>query len=74
MHNDRALEWNNAYSLWLAREHFRHGVLLVNGDTVHPGSVQKCVLARAPPDPASPALPDGSSSRSTTSSSLPRRR
>ncbi len=53
VHNERAEEWNNAYSLWLAREHFRHGVLLVNGDTVHPGSVQKSVLARtsrtAPP-------------------------
>ncbi|HET9897794.1 MAG TPA: phosphocholine cytidylyltransferase family protein [Streptosporangiaceae bacterium] len=53
IHNERALDWNNAYSLWLAREHFRRGVLLVNGDTVHPDSVQKSVLARvtqpAPP-------------------------
>ncbi len=55
VHNDRALEWNNAYSLWLAREHFRRGVLLVNGDTVHPGSVQKCVLART----SQPAPPYG---------------
>jgi choline kinase len=39
--NDRAEEWNNAYSLWLAREHFAAGVLLVNGDTVHPVSVEK---------------------------------
>ena len=22
VHNDRAQDWNNAYSLWLAREHF----------------------------------------------------
>ena len=43
--NDRALDWNNAYSLWLAREYFRDGVLLVNGDTVHPASVEKTLLA-----------------------------
>jgi choline kinase len=45
VHNERAEEWNNAYSLWLAREHFGHGVLLVNGDTVHPASVEKTLLA-----------------------------
>lgn len=45
--NDRALEWNNAYSLWLAREHFARGVLLANGDTVHPVSVEKTLLAAA---------------------------
>ncbi|MBM0237997.1 phosphocholine cytidylyltransferase family protein [Micromonospora sp. ATA32] len=45
VHNDRAEEWNNAYSLWLAREHFARGVLLVNGDTVHPVSVEKTLLA-----------------------------
>ena len=45
VHNGRAEEWNNAYSLWLAREHFGHGVLLVNGDTVHPLSVEKTLLA-----------------------------
>lgn len=45
VHNDRASEWNNAYSLWLAREYFRDGVLLVNGDTVHPVSVEKTLLA-----------------------------
>ena len=43
--NDRAEEWNNAYSLWLAREHFTAGALLVNGDTVHPVSVEKTLLA-----------------------------
>jgi choline kinase len=42
--NDRAEEWNNAYSLWLAREHFGQGVLLVNGDTVHPVSVERTLL------------------------------
>ncbi len=45
VHNDRAEVWNNAYSLWLAREYFGHGVLLVNGDTVHPASVEKTLLA-----------------------------
>jgi choline kinase len=45
--NDRAQEWNNAYSLWLAREHFAAGALLVNGDTVHPVSVEKTLLAAA---------------------------
>jgi choline kinase len=47
VHNDRAEEWNNAYSLWLAREYFGRGALLVNGDTVHPPSVQQTVLTRA---------------------------
>ena len=45
--NDRAEEWNNAYSLWLAREHFAAGALLVNGDTVHPVSVEKTLLSAA---------------------------
>jgi choline kinase len=48
--NDRALEWNNAYSLWLAREHFAGGALLVNGDTVHPVSVEQTLLAGRGPD------------------------
>src|SRR3954454_6433821 len=46
--NDKATVWNNAYSLWLAREFFAEGVLLCNGDTVHPESVEKTLLA-APP-------------------------
>jgi len=45
--NERALQWNNAYSLWLARDYFGRGVLLVNGDTVHPVSVEKTLLAAA---------------------------
>ncbi len=45
IHNDRAQEWNNAYSLWLAREYLTGGALLVNGDTVHPASVEKTLLA-----------------------------
>ena len=43
--NPKAEEWNNAYSLWCAREHFAEGVLLVNGDTVHPAAVEERVLA-----------------------------
>jgi len=43
--NDRAQDWNNAYSLWLAREYLTGGALLVNGDTVHPPSVEKTLLA-----------------------------
>jgi choline kinase len=42
--NPKAEEWNNAYSLWCARELFAEGVLLANGDTVHPASVQESVL------------------------------
>ncbi|WP_067488851.1 phosphocholine cytidylyltransferase family protein [Actinomadura hibisca] len=45
VHNDKAEEWNNAYSMWLAREHFAKGVLMVNGDTVHPVGVEKTLLA-----------------------------
>ena len=45
VHNDKAEEWNNAYSLWLARDHFAQGALLVNGDTVHPVSVEQTLLA-----------------------------
>jgi choline kinase len=48
--NDRAEEWNNAYSLWLAHDAFAAGVLLVNGDTVHPASVEETLLAARGPD------------------------
>jgi choline kinase len=47
--NDKAEEWNNAYSLWLARDHFAAGALLVNGDTVHPVGVQRTLLAARGP-------------------------
>ncbi|MGD9483237.1 phosphocholine cytidylyltransferase family protein [Streptomyces sp. TRM70308] len=43
--NDKAEEWNNAYSLWCAREVMEQGVILANGDTVHPVSVEKTLLA-----------------------------
>jgi choline kinase len=43
--NDKAEEWNNAYSLWCARDLFKEGALLANGDTVHPVSVERALLA-----------------------------
>ncbi|MCZ7415777.1 MULTISPECIES: phosphocholine cytidylyltransferase family protein [unclassified Streptomyces] len=43
--NDKAEEWNNAYSLWCARDVIKQGVILANGDTVHPVSVEKTLLA-----------------------------
>lgn len=48
--NPKAEVWNNAYSLWVAREALRDGVILVNGDTVHPVSVEESVLAARGPD------------------------
>ncbi|WP_328900155.1 phosphocholine cytidylyltransferase family protein [Streptomyces sp. NBC_00441] len=43
--NDKAEEWNNAYSLWCGRDALKNGVILANGDTVHPVSVEKTLLA-----------------------------
>ena len=48
--NPKALEWNNAYSLWCARDAFAEGVLLANGDTVHPASVEESLLAARGPE------------------------
>ncbi len=56
VHNDKAEEWNNCYSLWLAREHFAQGALLVNGDTVHPVDVERRLLAAREEDGASGIL------------------
>ena len=42
--NPKAEEWNNAYSLWAARHLFGEGVLLANGDTVHPPAVEERLL------------------------------
>jgi choline kinase len=47
--NDKAEEWNNAYSLWCARDLFSRGFLLANGDTVHPVGVQETLLANRGP-------------------------
>ncbi|GAB2653136.1 phosphocholine cytidylyltransferase family protein [Kribbella swartbergensis] len=44
VHNDKAETWNNAYSLWCARDLLKNGVMLTNGDTVHPASVQRTLL------------------------------
>jgi choline kinase len=49
VYNDKALQWNNCYSLWCAREAFSEGVLLANGDTVHPASVEESLLAARGP-------------------------
>jgi choline kinase len=43
--NPKAEEWNNAYSLWCARDAMAEGALLVNGDTVHPASVEERLLS-----------------------------
>ena len=45
--NDRAEEWNNAYSLWCAREVLAGGVVLANGDTLHPLSVTLTMLGNS---------------------------
>ncbi|QNE20945.1 phosphocholine cytidylyltransferase family protein [Kribbella qitaiheensis] len=44
VYNDKAEEWNNAYSLWCARDLFNQGMVLANGDTVHPVSVEHTLL------------------------------
>ena len=56
VHNDTAEEWNNCYSLWLARDHFAQGALLVNGDTVHPVSIERTLLAAREQDAAAGIL------------------
>lgn len=63
IHNDRATSWNNCYSLWCARSLFGQGVLLSNGDTVHPRTVERLLLPGAAGDPpASAATPAGDTS------------
>ena len=42
--NDKYYVWNNAYSLWIAREAFADTTILVNGDTVHPPAVEERLL------------------------------
>ncbi|MBA2529279.1 MAG: phosphocholine cytidylyltransferase family protein [Euzebyales bacterium] len=58
VYNDHYHDWNNAYSLWLARDAFSEGVLLVNGDTVHPPSVEGRLLAARGAAPVLLALDD----------------
>jgi Predicted sugar nucleotidyltransferases len=50
VYNEKAEIWNNAYSLWCAREAFAEGVLLVNGDLVHPAAVEERMLAARGPE------------------------
>ena len=50
IYNPTHLEWNNCYSLWLARDHFAEGVFVINADTVHPVSVEQTLLAHRGPD------------------------
>jgi choline kinase len=45
IHNDR-YDWNNAYSLWLARDLLGEAAMLVNGDTVHPVEIEHTLLAQ----------------------------
>jgi choline kinase len=47
--NEHAEDWNNAYSLWCARDFLADGVLLANGDTLHPSSVEMDLLAHRGP-------------------------
>ena len=42
--NDKYDVWNNAYSLWLARDAFAESAILINGDTVHPVAVEQRLL------------------------------
>lgn len=49
VYNDKAEVWNNAYSLWCARDHMADGALLVNGDTVHPVAVEETLLSSRGP-------------------------
>ena len=47
--NDHAEDWNNAYSMWTARHLMHDGVLLLNGDTVHPVAIEEVLLASRGP-------------------------
>ena len=47
--NDKSDVWNNAYSLWCARDFLGEGAILANGDTVHPVSVEETLLAARGP-------------------------
>ncbi|CAN5915840.1 phosphocholine cytidylyltransferase family protein [soil metagenome] len=58
VYNDRYADWNNAYSLWLAREAFADAALLINGDTVHPAGVQDRLLSARGDAPLLLALDD----------------
>jgi choline kinase len=42
--NENYATMNNAYSVWCVRDVFSDGAVLVNGDTVHPASVERRLL------------------------------
>ncbi len=56
--NDKYAVWNNAYSLWLARDAFDPSALVVNGDTVHPPAVEQRLLDARGAAPVLLALDD----------------
>ncbi len=66
VHNDKAEEWNNAYSLWLARDSFARG--RAAGQRGHRAPGQRGE------DPAGRARSRRPAGRSTPSSRWPRRR
>ena len=57
-YNDRFDTANNAHSLWLTRDRWQEGALIVNGDTVHPPSVEEQLLAARGMAPLLLALDD----------------
>lgn len=56
--NDHPEDRNNCYSLWCARDALAEGVMLVNGDTVHPASVEEGLNAAPPVATVTLALDD----------------
>lgn len=42
--NERFDTANNAYSLWVTRDRWADGAMMVNGDTIHPASVEERLL------------------------------
>ena len=58
VHNDKFDVWNNAYSLWLARDAFAESALLINGDTVHPVAVEERLLEARGAAPVMLAMDD----------------
>lgn len=59
--NDRFATWNNAYSVWLVRDVFGEGAMLVNGDTVHPADVEERLIAARGAAPVLLAVDDDKS-------------
>jgi choline kinase len=49
LHNEHALDRNNAFSLWLAREHLEGGAVVANGDTIVPAPALRSWLDAVEP-------------------------